>query len=449
MRYRLSQTTGWKERLARNVKALWWGPSSAVVSGLAMLSVFVLMGHVSGLVGLSMRTAKEDAMQQSATAAASGNEASSAAQQNKGQADKTAAAGVVKTASTTTLSEPVLRSTGCGAGAPMHQGLDKSSIVQLRKLAQFEAVCGSAVMERVSFFVGTPTTSQQAKIEAIWVADTLKEIARFNMGAIVFMEPSYEGRTLDAKQYKAGAYDAALQTYFATLKERGVTDAMMGVWVPFPEANIPVWGSTDPADYVANVSRTARIQKQYFPSSYVSLLLDSKSYPSGTSWEGGTYKSFLPYVSAIPKGLIDLFGMQGFSWPPQYGDPAQLDPKVFLPVNYAVEAAQALGVKHVWFNTGSYGRAARQDPAKPNVLTQVQRQAIMDGIIAQAKAVQARGMKATIHLFAEDKFKTEEAIDWSYWDPGQSDADSYKPVYRTFVGDARKASIPLWLYDGS
>lgn len=341
-----------------------------------------------------------------------------------------------------------VRSTDCGTAAPMRGNMANSSVPQLRKLVEYDAVCGNAVAGRISFFAGTPTTVAQAKEEAIWVAAMLKEISRQGLGAVVFLEPSSNGKTLSASQYRAGAYDAALDAYFAALKAKGVGDGQMGIWVPFPEANIPVWDSTDPEDYIANVAKTVRFQKKYFPGSKASLLLDSKTYPTAGSWEGGTYKSFLPYVATMPKNLIDAFGLQGFAWPPQDGEPAQLDPKVFLPTNLAVEAAAALGIKDIWFNTGSYGRAARQNPSKPDTLTQAQRQTVMNGIIAQAKIAKTKGYGTTIHLFAEDKLATSEAIDWSYWDKGQTDAQSYKAVYRTFVRDARANGFPIWIFDG-
>jgi hypothetical protein len=352
-------------------------------------------------------------------------------------------------AHTMAASAPVSRTTSCGTAAPMRGNLERSSVPQLRKLVQYDAVCGNAVASRVSFFAGTPTTVAQAQEEAAWVATVLKELSKQGLGAVVFMEPASQGKILSSAQYQAGAYDAALEAYFAALKAKGISDAQMGMWVPFPEANIPVWDSTDPEIYIDTVVKTVRVQKKYFPGSKASIMLDSKSYPSASSWEGGAYKSFLPYVSAMPKGLIDSFGMQGFAWPPQDGEPAQLDAKVFLPVNYAIEAAAALEVKDIWFNTGSYGRAARQNKSKPDTLSQAQRQAVMKGIVAQAAAVQGRGYKVSIHLFAEDKYTTEEAIDWSYWDKGDSDTASFKPVFRAFVADMRKNNIPLWIFDAA
>jgi hypothetical protein len=438
MGYKIRQHASWWARHSRKLTKTW--------QPLALLGIFVLGTTVGTLVAMQQHDviASLTGAQAKDEQVAMITNGTESAQPGRPLSTK----GNVQGLSVGTKAKIAgVRTTDCGTAAPMRGNMAKSSVPQLRKLVEYDAVCGNAVAGRVSFFVGTPKTAAQAKSEAQWVASVLNEIGKQGLGAVVFMEPSFEGQTLDAKQYQAGAYDAALDAYFAAIKANGVSDTRMGIWVPFPEANIPVWGSTDPATYIANVSRTVKAQKKYFPGSKAAVLLDSKSYPSGTSWEGGAYKSLLPYIANMPKGLIDSFGLQGFAWPPQYGEPAQLDPATFLPVNHAVEAAAALGVKDIWFNTGSYGRAARQNPAKPDVLTQPARQKVMDGIIAQAKVAQQKGYNVSIHLFAEDKFATPEAIDWSYWDKGQTDAQSYKAVYRTFVRDARASDIPLWIFD--
>ena len=439
-RYKFRQQSTWYTRLRRRTRRA-WQPAT-------MLALFVL-GTACGLLAALQQdqviatltgreTTKDVVMITKGTDSANMGEPTT----------KGTVAGVAIGKKTVAQAKAAgVRPLSCGAAAPKRVNLEAAAISQLRKLAEHDAVCGNATAARVSFFVGTPTTPDQAREEAIWVADTLKEISKFGLGAVVFMEPSYNGASLNTAQYKAGAYDVALEAYFAALKSKGVTDAQMGVWVPFPEANIPVWNSVNPDDFIATVSRTVQFQKKHFPGSKASVMLDSKSYPSATSWEGGTYKSLLPYVAGMPKGLIDSVGLQGFSWPPQYGDPAQLDPSVFLPHQLAVEAAAALGVKDIWFNTGSYMRAARENKSKPDSLSSAQRQKVMDGIVAQAKNARSKGYNVSIHLFAEDKFATAEAIDWSFWDKGQSDAASHKPVYRTFINDLRTNNIPLWLFD--
>ncbi len=351
---------------------------------------------------------------------------------------------VLAAASTNTATET--RLLGCGVTAPRHGGLNTSSIAQLKKLAEYEAVCEGGLASRVSFFAAMPRSAAEATSQAQWVATVLKEFARTGVAPLVFFEPA----GVPIKDLGAGAYDVALSTYFSTLKTQGITDIQMGVWVPIPEGNIPVWGNTDPNDFAGSITKVVQIQKQYFPTSKAAVLLQSMTYPSGTSWAGGSYKSFVPYVQPIPKGLIDSFGLQGFAWPPTSpADVAQLDPKSFLRVDLAAEAARALGVQEVWMNTGTFARSLIVSRTNPYTLSPEQRQNILNGVVAQARTLSGQGFTTSVHLFAEDKAHTAEGIDWSYWPSGQAENSANMGIFKTFVNDLRSANIALWLYDSA
>jgi hypothetical protein len=340
-----------------------------------------------------------------------------------------------------------LRIGGCGSGDKKHQGLEHSSVVQLRTLAEYETVCSETVASHVSFFVTTPTTSEEAAAQGKSVAATLKEFARFNISPVVFMEPRLaNAKTIDLTTYRSGGYDAVLDTYFAAIKTAGITDAQMGLWTPLPEGNTPVWGNPDPKVFTDIVTRTVTVQKKHFPASKASVLLESKTAASAKDWIGA-YTSFLPYVQDIPKGLVDSVGLQGFPWGAAgTGMSATIDPKVYIRADLAVEAARALGAGQVWFNTGTFRHFGKAG-FKPLDLTPEQRQTILDGVIELAGTVKAAGLQPAIHLFAKDKTKATEKVDWSYWSPGKTKASPATPVFKTFVHDARKNGIPIWIYD--
>ena len=341
-----------------------------------------------------------------------------------------------------------IRVSECGVSAPMHNGLSASTLPQLKKLSEYETVCDGGLTDTVSFFTGTPTTKAEVSSQALWVSNALKEYAKNGIIPLVFFEPTSGNGVLDIKAFSNGAYDVVLNQYFTELKSRGITDTMMGTWVPIPEGNIPVWGNVDPVDFAAGVTRVVQIQKSYFPSSKAAVMLQSMTYPSGTSWVGGQYKSLEPYVKDIPKGLIDSFGLQGFAWPPtSVGDSAQLDPKVFLRVDFAAEAANTLGTNYVWLNTGTFIRSLVISTASPFTVTQLQRQTVLDGIVQQARILKNRGFKTSVHLFAEDKSIGDEAIDWSYWAQGNPATSASTKVFRTFVHDLYSNGVGLWLYD--
>lgn len=341
-----------------------------------------------------------------------------------------------------------LRITECGITNLLHVNLSTSSVPQLKKLAEYEKVCNGGLASTVSFFAGTPTTSAEASEQASWVAEVLKEFSRKGITPLVFFEPASGNGILDLKAYKNGVYDGIINEYFASLRSRGVTDSMMGTWVPMPEGNIPVWGDVDPDDFSANVTKTVQIQKSYFPGSKAAVMLQSMTYPTNGSWANGSYKSLLPFVQSIPKGLINSFGLQGFAWPPTTpDDTAQLDPSVFLRVDFAAEAAHSLGVNNIWLNTGTYNRSYVVSRSSPYTLTSEQRQVVLNGIVQQVGILNGQGFTTAVHLFAEDKSLTDEAIDWSYWPAGLPDSSAGTYVFKTFVHDLKSIGTELWLYD--
>lgn len=364
-----------------------------------------------------------------------------------------------KTSSTktpTTLSGGVLatqtaavRAETCNNAPPMHTNLTSAESSQLQKLAEYEQVCGAAIAARSMFFVGMPKTPAEAGSYAADVAATLHDYAAHGIAPLVVLEPNTSSGIANLNDYRNGAYDQTMDAYFAAIKAAGITDAQMGMWAPFPEANLPEWGTTDPATFAVNVTKTVQLQKKYFPGSLATILLDSTTYPSGTSWAGGSHRSLAPYVQGIPRGLLDSFGLQGFPWvpPADEGGPASTNPASYLNANQATEAARALGVHDIWFNTGTFGRAYTNDAKQTVTVDAATRQTMLDGVVAQAKNAKQQGFAIAVHVFAQDKSATLEAIDWAYWPKGQASASDATTVFKTFAHDMQTAGIPLWLFD--
>jgi hypothetical protein len=327
----------------------------------------------------------------------------------------------------------------------MPTGLAHSANPQLRKLAQYDQLCNGAAFAKSSFFLPTPTTDSQALAYAHEASSSLKQYAAYGIRPLVFLEPASSGGNIDLIRYAKGDYDEYIDKYFSAIKTYGVTDSMMGTWVILPEGNIPVWSTIDPGVFSSVVSRTIRSQKKYFPGSRSSILLDGKT---SASWGQGSYVSLLPYVKNIPKGLVDSFGLQGFPWASPANQPWDnlYDPKAYLPVNLADEAARNLKVNDIWINTGTFEYMYTNNPSQKVAVRPSERQHMLDGVLAQARSLKAKGYGVSIHLFSEDKSAASEATDWSYWhtSPGK---DSNAGVLMTFIHDAVDAHVPLWLYD--
>ncbi|HSX04948.1 MAG TPA: hypothetical protein VLF69_00560 [Candidatus Saccharimonadales bacterium] len=337
-----------------------------------------------------------------------------------------------------------VHSEGCVVFPSGHPGLAASSVPELRKLAQYEQLCGGALADRSSFFTSIPPTVSEAYDSAHAIASTLKAYSQVGVTPLVFLEPG----TLDLAQLAGGAYDTILRAYYGTLQASGITSDMMGMWVIIPEGNLPQWSTVDPTIYAAAVTKTAQFQKEYFPLSQASIMLDSESYPVGGTWGDGRFVSLVPYVQGIPRGLIDSFGLQGFPWagPASQPDNTFYSPSAYLRVDFAVEAAHALGVNGIWVNTGTFNQMYTNQPSQTVTLSPSQRQAMLNGVLQEVKQVKAQGFSVAIHLFAQNKSKVSEATDWSYWQ-GQPDNSASTAVFTTFAHDAAAAGVPLWLYD--
>lgn len=341
----------------------------------------------------------------------------------------------------------------CASSLPPHVGLAHTGVPQLTKLAQYETLCAGAVADRISFFVPMPINTTEAVAQAHDVAAKLKTFAKFDIKPLVIMEPTTSTGLIDLKLYRAGGYDATMSTYYQTIKGLGIGDATMGTWVLFPEPNIPGWNSVSPTNFVANVIRTAQLQKNYFPGSGTSIMLDAKSYPSADSWEGGEYLSLAPYVAGIPNGLINSFGFQAFPWVPPATDnePAVTDPQVFMPIDLAAEAATLLGTKSIWLNTGTFGSAYAKSASQLVTVSYSQRAQILAGVSSNAAQLKTEGYDVSVHLFAENKSQSDEAKDWSYWHDLTADSASSngQVILKKFIAQLHKAGVNFWLFDSN
>jgi hypothetical protein len=327
---------------------------------------------------------------------------------------------------------------------PIHVGLSSSDVPQLKRLAEYEKSAGGAVASGMMIFTGIPSSQSTAQSAASDLAKSILNFAKYGIEPIVIMEPTVNGRTVNFASYRNGIYDSALSKYFEGLKTSGITDSQMGTWVYFPEANLPEWGPVDIADFAPNVVKTVNIQKNYFPSSKSSIMLDAESYPaSSTDWGSGSYSSLAPFVNGIPKGMLDSFGLQGFPWSPaanQSGD-ASYNPDVYLNNFLAAQAAQLLGVSNIWLNTGTFAAMYTGNKSQTVYMDSAKREALLSGVFAQARDLKNAGFSVAVNLFSEDKSNTTEATDWSYSSAGD------QTVFKTFSQQLYASGINLWLFD--
>lgn len=338
--------------------------------------------------------------------------------------------------------------TTCSIGSP-HPNLATSHNPSLKKLAEYELLCKGTASSNLMTFAPMPTTEAEAVQYATTQAEVLKEFSDYNLHPIVVFEPSLASPNVIA-DIRNGLHDSAVEYYFETLKNAGLSSEQMGTWVLFPEANTPTWHNTSPEDFTINVQRIARIQKTVFPESKRSILLNSWSYPSNDiSWSKGELKSLLPYVNDIPSGLIDSVGLQGFPYKSPANEMAssRLHTSEFLPSNIAAEAAHSLGIKTIWLNTGTFSRMYANEPTSEVQLSANEREKILSNILGEAGKLQKESYEVTVNIFAQNKADLPEHVDWSYWPQSSPAQGNDAAVLELFLRKLQQQKIHVSLYD--
>ncbi len=108
----------------------------------------------------------------------------------------------------------------------------------------------------------------------------------------------------------------------------------------------------------------------------------------------------------------------------------------------SVEAAQALGTKTIWFNTGTFGRKYTLDRDSQVTVSASKRKDLLNGIDTEVLRAKAKGYEVTINLFAEDKSATSEATDWSYLSSGEE-----IQILSGFINRLKRENIAFSFFD--
>lgn len=333
---------------------------------------------------------------------------------------------------------------------PKITDLDKSEELHLKKLAQYQDNCDSFLTNQLMIFTDMPKDSKIAKENAINMAKTLGEFKKYEIKPIVVVEPVSEWGSIDFEEFGTGFYNDWIDDYFKELKAQGITDEMMGTWVPFPEANLPYWNHNNatPEDFSKIVNIYIGTLKEYFPNAKASVLLNSATYESDDfNWINGEYVSLNSYVEGIEDGLIDSFGIQGFPWVSSANDMESriYDAREFVNSPLAIEAANTLDVKEIWFNTGTFSSKYNNTENKVSVSAQ-ERKLILDGIFKEAEKIKNEGFNISVNIFAQDKSAMEEATNWSYFD-GDADEVEHNIIFTEFSKKLEEKEIPLSIFD--
>lgn len=322
----------------------------------------------------------------------------------------------------------------------------------LTALKKYQEYCDSKVTEKLMIFIDMPKDNVVAGKNAEKLSVTLKEFHEYGIKPIVIVEPVTDWGLIDFNEFGQGFYDIWINTFFKELKKQGIEDEMMGMWVPFPEANLPLWNhlNASPEDFSSIVNRYLTILRKNYPNTETSILLNSATYETDDfEWINGEYVSLLPYVKGLDKNLIDSFGLQGFPWISSRGDVlgAVFNADEFLNPQIAMEAAKELGVKKIWLNTGTFGAKYTIDKESTVYVDSARRKDLLNGILSVAKLIEENGFEITVNIFSEDKSQTPEATDWSYLPESYSSDSTAFAIFSEFAAKSEASGIEISLFD--
>lgn len=340
-------------------------------------------------------------------------------------------------------------STNCAEDA-QHTIDSSENDKHLVKLSQYEAYCNSFVTESLMLFTSFPTNEQDSLAKSRELSLVLRKYHQYKIKPIIIVEPYLNESLLNYDKFLQGDYDSALDKYFDNLKKLGISNEMLGIWVPFPESNTPNWDNknTEPNDFALAVNKYFKIMTKYYPTYKGSILLSAITYtPNDLNWENGDYLDLGPYIQNINHAYISSIGIQGFPW---IADATRKPRSIFhahefLQPDIAISAAQELRTKDIWFNTGTFREKYTNSEEKRIKVSVNERKNILWEILDVASYVknyQQNEYRVTINLFSEDKSRSQEATDWSYL----KNKDEIQ-LFKEFIQYANEKEIPVSIFD--
>lgn len=295
------------------------------------------------------------------------------------------------------------------------------------RLSAIQKLTDTQPFTQASIFMPTPTNNTEAVDLAYDVRAQFAKLRSYGLAPVVFFEPTtLSGGRIPLKQIADGVYSVPIDKLFSTLKQIGVTDSQIGTWVAYPEINTPAWDRTgfSTENFGPMVNGFSKSIKTYFPKAKVGILMESFSYQLTSSlWENGQATSWLPYLSQVNSGAIDVVGMQAFWFPPdQFSTLFSLSPDLgyMLDTALAKEAMKALGVREMLIQTGTPHKINISWLGQIVTIDLATRTQALNGIKNSVSDLTNKGYGVTLSLFTENKFNTDEAKDWSYYTEDKS-----------------------------
>lgn len=319
------------------------------------------------------------------------------------------------------------------------------SVPEIIKLKEYQDICDSYITDTVMYFSIIPSKGTYNDIIKKDVKNFL-EFKKYGIKPILILEPYTEDTIMSWFDIRNGEYDKYIEDYFFEMKKNGITESDIEMIVPLPEANVPSWGeeNINPIEFGKAYVQITNVIRTQWPNISMSILFNSQSYdPSDIDWNNGEYKEYDDYISGIPNGYVQSFGIQGFPWASAANQRTIeiSDPEEFLSPYLIESTLRTLKIKKVWLNTGTFYSKYNQDPERKIIINTAKRKKILSDIASISELLADKGFDVKVNIFAENKAKTAEATDWSY------STSEQKLLIRDFVRDLYTKEIDFSIAD--
>ncbi|HSW99154.1 MAG TPA: hypothetical protein VLF71_04925 [Candidatus Saccharimonadales bacterium] len=272
-------------------------------------------------------------------------------------------------------------------------GLANSTDPGLRKLAALEKQYSYAPNAN-AMHAEMPANPADAEAKAAAMVTRLQEYSKQGIEPFVFFGSGRDARSKKLPKVEGGAYQDTLNAYFTYIKRAGITDQQMGAWMLLPDANdtSQKGGAVSPADYQSRVVPAAQAIKTHWDAK-VGLMFDGSD-------------PMQAYVEGIPRGLVDVLGVQAL--PSSASDPVSH----YLPVKGIATAAKTVGANIVWVDTGTFSKA-HDAHGHPVTETAEDRSRQLATTVMGAAALKGDGLLVSAQVEMFNNYP-QGGADWSY-----------------------------------
>jgi len=338
--------------------------------------------------------------------------------------------------------DPVIKKT-CTQDAARTEVLGTSTLTDLRRLADYDNNCGSKSTDTITLVTYIPLNEEDAISSSTKLANELEELAKYRISPLVLFSFPINASQVNASDFIYGRLDSYISNYYKYLTEKGIDQEEFGNVVFAPLPNLPYYGGRNllPGDFVKIYNRNLAIVKKYYPTLTTSILLSSATYEStGFSRIEGEYITLLPYLDGISASSIYSLGFEGFPGDGMFSVSEFLNPPVVS------EIISQIGVKNIWFRTGTYAAINPLDPKKSAYLPVDVRQQMLNQIKDIAAMYKFQGYTVGINLVSYDETpKDQSGTDWSYFGSSYTNNPLHSKIITEFITSLTASDVEFSL----